>query len=76
MILQAILTCIEPQGMKADHTSNARLHRAEIMLRLPASLRGGGAIALATIAPIAYLAATIAVGHGSGALEQSHREYV
>jgi hypothetical protein len=74
MIINAVMTCLQPQGMILHSTSEARLQRAETMLRLPPSLRGGGAIALATIAPIAYLAATLAVGHGPGALDQSHRD--
>ena len=73
MILEAIFTCIKPQGMVLGITNQARLDRAETMFRLPASLRGGGAIALATIAPVAFLAATMAVGKGQGALEQFHR---
>jgi hypothetical protein len=68
MIMEAIFTCIRPQGLRPGNTSQARLDRAETMFRLPHSLRGGGAIALATIAPIAYLAAVIATGHGPGAL--------
>ena len=60
MILEAIFVCITPQGMSLGTTSQARLDRAEVMFRPPATLRRGGAPALFNSAPVVSLAATTA----------------
>ena len=56
IIMDGIFTCIRPMGMKSGLLSDTRRDRASLLFRLPASLRGGGVVSLATIAPIAYVA--------------------